>query len=162
LIFETHDSGSTCHKSVRGTLAKALDIFWRKRIRQDVKDLCERRVVCRRANIQPHVPIAINPLHVPPRPWQHTFGLDYLRHLHVRHVVYNVLIVAYHLTRMAHCLPCVGTITSKENANCFFKKSKDYMVCLASDRDPKFVIGFWEALWRRLGTRLNMSFSRHP
>jgi hypothetical protein len=33
---------------------------------------------------------------------------------------------------------------------------------LISDRDPKFVIGFWQTLWRRLGTRLNMSSSRHP
>jgi hypothetical protein len=25
---------------------------------------------------------------------------------------------------------------------------------LVSDRDPKFVGGFWDTLWRRLGTRL--------
>jgi hypothetical protein len=31
-----------------------------------------------------------------------------------------------------------------------------------SDRDPKFVSVFWQTLWRGLGTRLNMSFSRHP
>jgi hypothetical protein len=28
---------------------------------------------------------------------------------------------------------------------------------LVSDRDPKFVSAFWQTLWRRLGTRLNMS-----
>jgi hypothetical protein len=34
---------------------------------------------------------------------------------------------------------------------------------LISNRDLKFVSGFWETLyWRRLGTRLNMSSSRHP
>jgi hypothetical protein len=33
---------------------------------------------------------------------------------------------------------------------------------LVSDRDPKFVSGFWQTLWRRLETRLNMSSSRHP
>jgi hypothetical protein len=33
---------------------------------------------------------------------------------------------------------------------------------LVSDRDPKFVSGFWQTLWRRLATRLNMSSSRHP
>jgi hypothetical protein len=31
-----------------------------------------------------------------------------------------------------------------------------------SDRDPKFVSDFWQTLWRRLGTRLNMSSNRHP
>jgi putative transposase len=33
---------------------------------------------------------------------------------------------------------------------------------LISDRDPKFVSAFWQTLWRRLDTRLNMSSSRHP
>jgi hypothetical protein len=33
---------------------------------------------------------------------------------------------------------------------------------LISDRDPKFVSGFRETLWRRLGARLNMSSCRHP
>jgi hypothetical protein len=31
-----------------------------------------------------------------------------------------------------------------------------------SDRDPKFVSDFLQTLWRRLGTRLNMSSNRHP
>jgi hypothetical protein len=30
-----------------------------------------------------------------------------------------------------------------------------------SDRDPKFISGFWRTLWRRIGTRVNMSFSRY-
>jgi hypothetical protein len=38
----------------------------------------------------------------------------------------------------------------------------DYPCVLISDHDPKFVSGFWHTLWRRLGTRLNMSSSRHP
>jgi hypothetical protein len=33
---------------------------------------------------------------------------------------------------------------------------------LFNDRDPKFVSGLRQTLWRRLGTRLNMSSSRHP
>jgi hypothetical protein len=33
---------------------------------------------------------------------------------------------------------------------------------MVSDRDPKFVSGFWQTHWRRLGTRLNMSSIRHP
>jgi hypothetical protein len=31
-----------------------------------------------------------------------------------------------------------------------------------SDRNPKFVSGFWQTLWQRLETRLNMSSNRHP
>jgi ADP-ribose pyrophosphatase YjhB (NUDIX family) len=45
------------------------------------------------------------PLHVPPKPW-HTFGLDYLTHLHESNGFNIVLILVDHLTRMAHFLPC--------------------------------------------------------
>jgi hypothetical protein len=33
---------------------------------------------------------------------------------------------------------------------------------LVSDRDPKLINGFWQTLWKRLRTRLNMSSIRHP
>jgi putative transposase len=51
--------------------------------------------------------------------------------------------------------------------NCNFVLQGVYLLhglprVLISDRDPKFVSGFWQTLWRRLGTRLNMSSSRHP
>jgi hypothetical protein len=104
------------------------------------------------------------PLHVPPRPW-HIVGLDYLTHLDESNGFNNVLIVVDHLTRMAHFLPCTEIVTAEETATLFL-----HGVCrlhglprvLVSDRDPKFVSGFWQTLWRCLGTRLNMSSSRHP
>lgn len=33
---------------------------------------------------------------------------------------------------------------------------------LVSDRDPRFTAEFWRAVFRLLGTRLNMSTSDHP
>jgi hypothetical protein len=49
LIYELHDSGSTCHKRVGGSLAKVIEKFWWKQIRQDVKHFYERFVVSRQA-----------------------------------------------------------------------------------------------------------------
>jgi putative transposase len=60
---------------------------------------------------------------------------------------------------MAHFLPCSKTVTAEQNATLFLQGV--YRVPI-SDRDPKFVSAFWQALWRRLGTRLNMSSSCHP
>jgi hypothetical protein len=97
LISELHATSSASHKRVASTLAKALGIFWWKRIRQDVQEFCEGRVVCRRAKIQPRVAATLYPLPVPPRPW-HTTGLDYLTRLHVRSVFDIVVIVVDHLT----------------------------------------------------------------
>jgi hypothetical protein len=77
LVTEMHDISSAGHKGVASTFAKALDRFCRKRIRQDVKDFCERCGGCRRAKIQPQMDATLYPLLVPRIPW-HTFGLDYL------------------------------------------------------------------------------------
>jgi hypothetical protein len=65
---------------VAGTIAKALDRFLWKRIRKNVKDYCERCVVCRRAKIHPQMAATLYPLFVLPRPW-HKVGPDYLTHL---------------------------------------------------------------------------------
>jgi hypothetical protein len=51
--------------------------------------------------------------------------------------------------------------------NCYFVLHGVYRLhglprVLVSDRDPKFVSGLWQTLRRRLGTRMNMSSSRHP
>jgi hypothetical protein len=80
LITELQESSSSGHIGVASTLAKALDIFWWKRIRQDVKDFCELCVVCRRAKIQPQMAATLYPLPLPPIP-RHTIGLAYLTHL---------------------------------------------------------------------------------
>jgi hypothetical protein len=70
-----------------------------------------------------------------------------------------------HLTRMAHFLTCTKSVTTKETTNLVLHgvyKLHGLPCVLVSDRDPKFVSGLRHALWRRLGTRLNMSSSRHP
>jgi hypothetical protein len=100
---------------------------------------------------------------VPPTPW-HTVGLDYLTHLPESNVINSVLNVVDHLTRMAHFLPCTRTVTAEETATLFLQgvyPLHGLPRVLISHRYPKFVSGLWQTLWRRLGTRLNMSSSRH-
>jgi hypothetical protein len=104
------------------------------------------------------------PLHIPPKSW-HIVGLDYLAHLHVSDGFDSVMLVIDHLTGMAHFLPCTKSVTLEESANLFLNAV--YILhglprVLVSDHDPKIVRGFWQTLWRRLGTRLNMSSIRHP
>jgi hypothetical protein len=119
LISKLYDSLSFVHVGVGGTLAKSCDRLWWKRIRPHVEDFCKRRVVCRRAKIQPQMAATLNPLHVPPVPW-HSVGLDYLTHLHMSNGFESVLIVVGHLTRIAHFLPCRESVTTQESASLFY------------------------------------------
>jgi transposase InsO family protein len=120
--------------------------------------------VCRRAKFQPQMAATSYPLRVSPRPW-HKVGLDYLTHLHVSNGFDSVLNVVGHLTRMANFLPCTYSVIVEETANLFLHGvylSHGLPLVLVSDRDPKFISGFWQTLWRCLGTRLIMSSTRHP
>jgi hypothetical protein len=164
VITKLHESSSDGHRGVAGTVAKALDRLWWKRIRHDVKDFCERCVVCRRAKIQPHMGAPLYPLHVSPISW-HTVGLNYLTHLSGSNGFNSVLIVVDHMSCMAHCMPCAKTVTAEENVTLIIQgvyRLHGLPRVLISDRDPKFVSGFRQSLSRRLETRLNMSSNRHP
>jgi hypothetical protein len=85
----------------------------------------------------------------------HIVGLDYLTHLHVSHGFDNVMIAVDHLSRMAHFLPCTKSVTTKEIANLFYRKSTvytDYLECwtLIATRNSlvTFGIRFGDALER--------------
>jgi hypothetical protein len=84
-------------------------------------------------------------LSVLPKSW-HTDGSEYLTHLPVNNGFDCVLIVADHMTRMAHFLPFTWRVIDEETANLFLHR-----VCIlhglprvrVSDRDPnKFASGF--------------------
>jgi hypothetical protein len=70
--------------------------------------------------------------------------------------------VVDHLTRIAHFPPCRETVIVLTLFLQGVYRLHGLPRVLVCDRDPKFVSGFWQTLWRRLGTRLNMSSSRHP
>jgi hypothetical protein len=123
LITELHDCSSLGLKGVASTLAKALDIFWWKRIRQDVKRVCECCVMCGRAKAA--MAATLHLLLVPPTPW-HTVSLEYFAHLLLSSNGL-VLIVVDHLTPMAHFLPCTKSVTVKKLITCFYMESIGYM-----------------------------------
>jgi hypothetical protein len=65
---------------------------------------------------------------------------------------------------MAHFLPCTKTVIAGETATLFLHgvyRLHGLPRVLVSDRDPKLISGFKQTLWRRLGSRMNMSSSRH-
>jgi hypothetical protein len=80
LLFELHDHGFACHRGYASTLAKALDMLWRRRILQDVDDNCRICAFCRRAKERAEMADALDPLHIPPRPW-HERCWDFSTHI---------------------------------------------------------------------------------
>jgi hypothetical protein len=93
-------------------------------------------------------------LHVPPTP-RHKLGLDYLTHLPMSNGFDSVLIVVDRSTRLGNSLPCTESVTTKEDVILFLRRVYRFHGLprvLGIHRDPKFANGFWQTLWRRLGT----------
>mmetsp|Transcript_32607 Transcript_32607/g.82239 ORF Transcript_32607/g.82239 Transcript_32607/m.82239 type:complete len:736 (-) Transcript_32607:576-2783(-) len=162
ILYELHDSVG--HRAYASTLARALDRFWWTRIRHDVKTYCEQCSVCRRVRARPQPPAPTQPLPVPPRPW-HTVGLDFITELPESNGYNTMLVVCCHLSRQAHFIPTTVNVTGGQAAELFLKevfRLHGIPRIIVSDRDPRFLSAFWQTLWRRLGTKLNMSSGQHP
>src|SRR5204863_6844682 len=76
-----------------------------------------------------------------------------------------ILIVIDRLTKMARFIPTYSSITSKETADLFLQevfRHHGLPSNIVSDRDPRFMAKFWEALQKALGVQLLMSTAAHP
>jgi hypothetical protein len=77
----------------------------------------------------------------------------------------SVLIVVNHLAQMAYFMPCTQSVATEETPTLFFLgvyRLHGLPRVQVSYRNPKFVFGYSQALWRRLGTRLSMPSKRDP
>ena len=69
------------------------------------------------------------------------------------------------LSKLQRYVACKDTITAEQTMELFFENIfRHYGLprSIISDRDPRFVSSFWQALWKRLGTQLNLSTANHP
>jgi transposase InsO family protein len=76
-----------------------------------------------------------------------------------------ILVVIDRLTKMAHFISTVSTITSQQTAELILEHVFRYHGLpenIVSDRDPKFTAKFWQSLNKALGINLLMSTSSHP
>jgi len=69
------------------------------------------------------------------------------------------------LSKMAHFVPCHTASSAPQIAELFMShvfRAHGLPSSIISDRDPRFTGHFWKALWKTLGTSLDMSTAFHP
>ena len=82
-----------------------------------------------------------------------------------RHGHTGILVFVCRLSKMVRLVAVRRSVTAPQAAQLFI----DHVFChhrlpesFVSDRDPRFVLAFWQHLFRLLGTRLDMSTADHP
>jgi hypothetical protein len=77
----------------------------------------------------------------------------------------GILVLVDRFSKMVHLVAVPETITAEGCARVFVDtvfRLHGLPRDLVSDRDPRFTAEFWRAVFRLLGTRVNMSTSDHP
>ena len=164
LMKEMHDNAG--HPNWRRLLASLLKKYWWKGIAADCKNYCNQCIECNRSKPHRRGAAAVHPLPVPQYPWE-VVGVDYVTSLPKsgKEGYTAVMIIVDHLTKMAHFIPTTDEVTAQQSADMFVHHCYRLHGCprvLVSDRDPRFISEFWQSLWRKLNTRLNMSTARRP
>nr|GEV65962.1 putative reverse transcriptase domain-containing protein [Tanacetum cinerariifolium] len=112
-----------------------------------------------------HKGAPIHPLPVPDGPWEDV-SLNFLVGLlKTQRQKDSVMIVVDRFSKMAHFIACAKTYDARQIANLYFQeivRLHGIPKTLTSDRDDKFIGHFWRTLWKKLGSRLNLSSAHHP
>jgi hypothetical protein len=165
LIWEMHDTPLGAHAGRNRTLSALKQRFWWSGMTAEVADYVSTCDLCQRAKHSRQLtPGLLRPLPVPEE-IDSSWTLDFLTGLCRTADGHNA--IQGHFSRGGNLVRLIATTTNttaERAADDFISsvvRHHGVPESLVSDRDPKFVAAFWQTLWKRLGTRLDMSTAHH-
>ena len=138
--------------------------FWPHMLK-DITELIKRCSICQIAKSHVLPQGLYTPLPTPQGPWLDV-SMDFV--LGLSQTLRNkdsILVVVDRFSKMAHFIACHKTNDASHIANLYFKEMvrlHGIPLSIVFDRDSKFLNHFWISLWRKLGTKLKVSTTRHP
>ena len=165
-IQEAHEPPYSGHFGFHKTLQTLKRTYWWHGMTQQVRNFCHTCHSCQRNKPFTQSPAGLlRPLPVPPRPWS-SISMDLIVELPKTTDGHDAIVtVVDRLTKMVHFIPCTTTVTAQQLARLFLThifRLHGIPQDIVSDRDPRFISGFWKEFCRLLGTRQNMSTPYHP
>jgi transposase InsO family protein len=164
-LAAAHDATTSGHLGMARTMERLSRVAYWPRMERSVRDYVRSCDQCQRnkpSNRKP--PGLLQPLPVPERNWE-GISMDFITCLPETTAGFDaIMVVVDRLSKMAHFIPCVGTIDAPEAAQLFFAnifRAHGLPKSIVSDRDSKFTSNFWRALFQLTGTSLDMSTARH-
>jgi hypothetical protein len=133
---------------------------------KDVATFVARCDSCQRNKANNQLPAGLlQPLPIPGVAWQ-SLSMDFVVDLPTTDQQHDsIMVVVDRLTKMVHLAPCKKTATAADVAWLFVNhvfKAHGLPTSCVTDRDPKFMSKFWQALLNTLGVTHNVSSSFHP
>ena len=105
------------------------------------------------------------PLSVPSHPWE-SISVDFVGGLPMSRKGHDYLyVVVDRFNKMCILMPCVKQVTTENIAHMFFQNvwvHFGFPTSIISNRDSRFLGGFWSTLWGLMDKNLKKSIAFHP
>lgn len=166
VFHELHDAPTGGHFGVDKTLESVSRRFWWPTLRRDVQLYCTTCPACQRSKPSTQRPAGLlQPLPTPAAPWEQV-TMDFLMNLPKTTDGHTAAVVFVdRLTKYIRWAACDEFITAAGAAKLYLDtvvRNHGLASTVISDRDPRFMAGFWQELHRLLGTSLKFSTADHP
>ena len=170
ILSDFHDSPSAGHPGYLRTLNAIAEHYWWPRLTQSVRRYVSSCSTCQRIKPSTQAPPGLlQPHAVPQRPWSH-ISMDLITDLpastaHDGQTYDTIATFVDMLTKQAFFVRTNKTVTSTGLAHLYLEnvyRLKGLSKFIVSDRDTRITAEFWQTLFRRLGSTLNLSTAHHP
>ena len=165
IVYEVHDTPVAGHLGREKTYSLLSASFYWPRMYKWVSHYVRTCDVCQRVKPSPSTQAPLASLPVPSDCWR-SVSLDFFFGLPKDADGNNgVLVFVDRLSKMVHLAPVADTIDGSQCAALFMKcvfRHHGLPDSIVSDRDTRFTADFWSALFRLLGTKLEMATKDHP
>ncbi|KAJ9504824.1 hypothetical protein QJQ45_005492 [Haematococcus lacustris] len=166
LLCEAHDVPTAGHLGRDKTYLRLSRLVYWPRMAAAVHDYIRTCTHCQGNKSSTTKPFGLlQPLPVPQHRWEQV-SMDLITQLPVTSAGHDAIVVFVDkLTKMIHTVPTTTTVSAPELAQLFFDSVFKYHglpKVIISDRDPRFTSNFWQQLFAKTGTHLNISTANHP
>lgn len=166
LLTEAHDTPLGGHLGRDKTYDRLRRAFYWPGMHEMVYKYCDTCPSCQAIKPDRQGKLGLlQPLPVPENPGD-SWALDLITQLPKTRQGHTAIVTfTDRLTKMMLCEATVDEVTAPQLANIFMRTVFRHFgvpKSLVSDRDARFMSVFWQTLFKRLGTKLNISTANHP
>jgi hypothetical protein len=166
IMHDCHDIPIAGHLGFQKTYIAIKRHYYWQGMKSDIKNYVERCLKCQVSKIEQVKNLGLlQPLGIPNLKFE-SISMDFIVGLPKTQAGYDsILVVVDRLTKIAHFIPMVSTVTASGVAELFMRNVLKFHGMpseIISDRDRKFVSEFWTTLFKMCGTKIKMSTAYHP
>ena len=160
-----HQSASSCHPGRERTYLRLRRYFYWSKLAKSVKQFVKSCEICQRSKGDKPMPNPLQPLPIPKQPWEDV-SMNFIMGLPTTANGNNAnLTFVDLLTKYAHFVPTVTTITAAGIADLYIRnvyRLHGLSKTIVCDRDPRFTADFFKEIFGRLRVELKFSTAQHP